>query len=67
MPPRASGSPVGGKGASQSERAWGLCRQIRALAYWPNYRDASRSQYWMLAVMIAFTGFGLYLLSEGNG
>lgn len=39
----------------------------RALAYWPNYRDASRSQYWMLAVMVAFTGFGLYLLSEGNG
>jgi hypothetical protein len=39
----------------------------RALAYWPNYRDASRSQYWMLAVMVAFTCFGLYLLSAGNG
>jgi hypothetical protein len=39
----------------------------RALVYWPNYRDASRSQYWMLAVMVAFTCFGLYLLSEGNG
>jgi hypothetical protein len=35
----------------------------RALAYWPNYRQASRSQYWMLAVMVAFTCFGLYLLS----
>ena len=35
----------------------------RALVYWPNYRDASRSQYWMLAVMVAFTCFGLYLLS----
>jgi hypothetical protein len=39
----------------------------RALTYWPNYRDASRSQYWMLAVMVAFTCFGLYLLSAGNG
>ncbi len=35
----------------------------RALVYWPNYRQASRSQYWMLAVMVAFTCFGLYLLS----
>lgn len=39
----------------------------RALAYWRDYRDASRSQYWMLAVMVAFTCFGLYLLSAGNG
>ena len=39
----------------------------RALVYWPDYRDASRSQYWMLAVMVAFTCFGLYLLSAGNG
>jgi hypothetical protein len=38
----------------------------RALAYWPDYRDASRSQYWMLAVMVAFTCFGLYLLSVAN-
>ena len=38
----------------------------RALVYWPDYRDASRSQYWMLAVMVAFTCFGLYLLSAGN-
>ena len=35
----------------------------RALVLWPNYRQASRSQYWMLAVMVAFTCFGLYLLS----
>jgi hypothetical protein len=35
----------------------------RALVYWPRYRQASRSQYWMLAVMVAFTCFGLYLLS----
>ena len=39
----------------------------RALAYWPDYRDAVRSQYWMLAVMVAFTCFGLYLLSQANG
>ena len=39
----------------------------RALVYWPDYRQASRSQYWMLAVMVAFTCFGLYLLSVDNG
>ncbi|HEX5928355.1 MAG TPA: fenitrothion hydrolase [Solirubrobacterales bacterium] len=38
----------------------------RALAYWPDYRDASRSQYWMLAVMVSFTCLGLYLLSYSN-
>jgi hypothetical protein len=38
----------------------------RAVAWWPDYRDASRSQYWMLAVMVAFTCFGLYLLSVSN-
>jgi hypothetical protein len=35
----------------------------KALVYWRDYRRASRSQYWMLAVMVAFTCFGLYLLS----
>ncbi len=38
----------------------------RATAYWGDYREAARSQYWMLAVMIAFTCFGLYLLSVAN-
>ncbi|MGD9736681.1 MAG: fenitrothion hydrolase [Solirubrobacterales bacterium] len=38
----------------------------RALVYWRDYRRASRSQYWMLAVMVAFTCFGLYLLSVNN-
>jgi hypothetical protein len=38
----------------------------RALVYWPDYRQAARSQYWMLAVMVAFTCFGLYLLSYSN-
>lgn len=36
----------------------------RALVYWPDYRRATQSQYWMLAVMVAFTCFGLYLLSS---
>jgi len=39
----------------------------RAVAYWGDYREAARSQYWMLAVMVAFTCFGLYLLSVANG
>ncbi len=39
----------------------------RAVAYWSDYRLAARSQYWMLAVMVAFTCFGLYLLSVSNG
>jgi hypothetical protein len=39
----------------------------RALVYWSDYRQATRSQYWMLAVMVAFTCFGLYLLSVANG
>ncbi len=38
----------------------------RALVYWSDYRQASRSQYWMLAVMVTFTCFGLYLLSVSN-
>ena len=28
-----------------------------------NAQEAIRSQYWMLAVMVAFTSFGLWLLS----
>lgn len=38
----------------------------RAVAIWRDYRDAARSQYWMLAVMVAFTCLGLYLLSVAN-
>jgi len=38
----------------------------RATAYWGDYRQAARSQYWMLAVMVAFTCFGMYLLSVAN-
>ena len=38
----------------------------RALAIFGDYRSATRSQYWMLAVMVAFTCFGLFLLSVTN-
>jgi len=35
----------------------------RALAIYRTAEEAVRSQYWMLAVMVAFTSFGLWLLS----
>jgi hypothetical protein len=35
----------------------------RALARYPSPREAVRSQYWMLIVMIGFTSLGLWLLS----
>ena len=38
----------------------------RAVAYWDDYQLASRSQLWMLAVMVGFTCTGLYLLSQAN-
>ncbi|MEA2232046.1 MAG: hypothetical protein QOD83_1862 [Solirubrobacteraceae bacterium] len=38
----------------------------RALAMFSDGRIATRSQYWMLAVMIAFTSLGLWLLSAAN-
>lgn len=38
----------------------------RALITFEDGRVATRSQYWMLAVMIAFTSLGLWLLSAAN-
>jgi hypothetical protein len=38
----------------------------RALGVYDNVRNASRSQYFMLGVMVAFTCFGLFLLSQAN-
>ena len=38
----------------------------RALVSFGDNRTATRSQYWMLAVMIAFTSLGLWLLSAAN-
>jgi len=36
----------------------------RALKLYPRARDATRSQYWMLTVMVAFTSLGLWILSS---
>lgn len=36
----------------------------RALSMYSDGREAVRSQYWMLVVMVAFTSFGLWLLSS---
>jgi hypothetical protein len=38
----------------------------RALVIYDNPRLAARSQYWMLALMVAFTCLGLFLLSQAN-
>ena len=38
----------------------------RALALYGKAQAAATSQYWMLAVMVAFTTFGLFLLSQAN-
>jgi hypothetical protein len=36
----------------------------RALVAFPGPREAARSQYWMLIVMVGFTCLGLWLLSS---
>jgi hypothetical protein len=38
----------------------------KAVAIYGDPKLASRSQYWMLSVMVAFTCFGLFLLSQAN-
>jgi hypothetical protein len=38
----------------------------RALAMYSNARQAVRSQYWMLGVMVGFTSLALWLLSQAN-
>jgi hypothetical protein len=38
----------------------------RALVLYGKAKSATMSQYWMLAVMVAFTTFGLFLLSQAN-
>jgi hypothetical protein len=38
----------------------------RALWLYKNVRKATRSQYWMLVVMVGFTSLGLWLLSVSN-
>ncbi len=39
----------------------------RALKVYGDPKLATRSQYWMLALMVGFTSFGLFLLFEANG
>jgi hypothetical protein len=39
----------------------------KAIAIYGEPEKATRSQYWMLSVMVAFTCFGLFLLSQANG
>lgn len=39
----------------------------RALNVYGDPRIATRSQYWMLALMVGFTSLGLFLLSQSNG
>jgi hypothetical protein len=38
----------------------------RALVIYEDPQTAARSQYWMLALMVAFTCLGLFLLSQAN-
>jgi hypothetical protein len=38
----------------------------KAIAVYDDQRLAARSQYWMLALMVAFTCLGLFLLSQAN-
>ena len=38
----------------------------RALALYSDAKQAVRSQYWMLAVMVGFTSLALWLLSQSN-
>jgi hypothetical protein len=38
----------------------------RALVLYRKARDAARSQYWMLAIMVGFTSLGLWLLSASS-
>ncbi len=38
----------------------------RALRVYGSAREAARSQYWMLALMVGFTSLGLWLLSQAN-
>ena len=56
-------------GTSRWPRSWSghvaglVLAHDRALTLYKDARDATRSQYWMLAVMVAFTSLGLWLLS----
>jgi hypothetical protein len=54
-------------GALVTGRVAGLTlARNRALSVFRSVHEATRSQYWMLVVMVAFTTFGLWLLSSAN-
>ena len=38
----------------------------RALALYREAKEAVRSQYWMLGIMVGFTTLALWLLSQAN-
>ena len=38
----------------------------RALALYKDAKEAVRSQYWMLGIMVGFTSLALWLLSQAN-
>ena len=38
----------------------------RALALYKDAKEAVRSQYWMLGIMVGFTTLALWLLSQAN-
>ena len=65
-------SPPQGSGTSRwSRSSWGTrcglaLAHDRALFMYRSPRAATRSQYWMLVVMIGFTSLGLWLLSAAN-
>ena len=67
---RGSARPASGTSRwrrSSSATSAGLAlAHDRALAIYENPRDATRSQYWMLTVMVGFTCLGLWLLSATN-
>ena len=52
-----------GRGARVRPRGRADARPRPALATYPDPREATRSQYWMLVVMVGFTSLGLWLLS----
>ena len=60
--PTASGTCRSSRSCSATRAGLTLAHD-RALVVFDRPRDATRSQYWMLAVMVAFTSLGLWLLS----
>ena len=63
--PTASGTSRSARSSSATSPAW--CWRTTARSSSSRTRNAAtRSQYWMLAVMVAFTSLGLWLLSSAQ-